>query len=248
MLDELKEPLDEYQNEAAQKPAQDDEETLHNLQDDLAGCEKLESKLIKHKKHEAELHQLQDKMEALRTEIKRLQDAAAVREDLELMIWFRCLTIIELMLENAASIRPSTQSKILVLILPAIQHAMPGVRLLGFKCLGMICLSDQNLAHMHLHLCLKAMEQDCEEVQACLLKILFDLLIYYRTDLFPAANDKAYDSNVKDVASLICHLKQYLQDPNSDNRTVAVEGFCKLFISGLVDDAEVRISIIIFIH
>lgn len=229
VLDELKEPLDEYMQHSVQ---QNQNECLNDIETEITTLEKLESKLIKQKKHD-EAQKIKVQLDELQFQAKRLREEE-FREELELTSWFRCLTVTELLLANvASSIRLATKTRILSIVMPAIQHQTPGVRLLGLKCLGLLCLTEKEIAVHQLPLLLKGMENDCGEIQTCILKNIFDIVLVYQTDLFES------DEHADQLKSLITNLTQFLHDSSQDNRTTAVEGFTKLFIYGIVNDIEV---------
>lgn len=247
-MDELQIPLEEYKEFSDLPNVEEPTNHVLEIEDKIEELQTKESKYAKQKKYD-EAKQIQLQIEQLQVQLEKVKEEEETRLELELTTWFRCLTVIELLLENLTiPLKLSAKNRLLNLILPAIQHKQPSIRLLGLKCLGLVSLTELEIAQQNVPLFLHALDNDCPEIQNCILKVLFDLALTFRGQLYEEEKkDDASTSDSKEkesqqqlpnktyspkFVSLMEKLQTYFYDDDQENRIIAVEGFCKLMVYG----------------
>ncbi|XP_033122987.1 condensin complex subunit 3-like isoform X2 [Anneissia japonica] len=167
----------------------------------------------------------------------------------------KCLTIASEMLQHLQmrSFNPTLRTLIDTLVLPGILHEHELVRDVVVRCLGLACQMNRDFARQHLLLFLQVYQVDQNEVKVTALKVIFDLLLTYGFETFKISfvgqsesstesdedqkgeGDQNNEENSSKTAnSLLNILIRILESENSELRTVAAEGFCKLMLSGRV--------------
>ena len=162
--------------------------------------------------------------------------------------WLRLLTVVAQLLQHTRqSIQQSRhyaaiQQLLHSTILPAfsMQHTHPMIRDTAVKCLGLYGLLDREVAHNHLELIIKVMENDVAEVRITATKVLFDWLLMFENMLTtqssssssssaPSASSSVSISNQEVISKLLILLREEVEHA-SEMRSVLIEGISKLLL------------------
>ncbi|KAH3758279.1 condensin complex subunit 3 [Pelomyxa schiedti] len=141
-------------------------------------------------------------------------------------------------------------------VLPCIQNADSKLRLLGVKCLSVLCLTSEPVARDHITLLSQIARHDTAEIRLIAIKALFDLAFAHGINHFVihlSSNTAAVESSstaavgANQTEALCDVLREFVASDEPAVQDTAAEGFAKLMYNDLIDDATVLgVLVIIF--
>ncbi|VDO97838.1 unnamed protein product [Soboliphyme baturini] len=147
---------------------------------------------------------------------------------------FLVITKEVLQLSQVQSINATLRYLFDKMVVPAIQHDSPSIRVLAFQVLSLYCVMDKQLATKYAHLFLQTLKIDVESAKIMAIKALFDLTGLYGIDVLEdALESSSVDYNSKSD-NFINLLSTYLDKENSVFQTLLVEGYSRLLIYRII--------------
>lgn len=143
--------------------------------------------------------------------------------------WLICLSLCEELLQTMDQTHfvPIISELDETLLSPAIQHQDPNTRKLAITCLGLYCSLRKSFAKKYIDLILKIIQFDHESIKLIAIQVLFDLVMIFGINTFEQ------DNSIKEI------LIEYLTHEEVSIRTICIEGFCKLYLSGELTQADI---------
>ncbi|XP_060687493.1 condensin complex subunit 3 [Hemiscyllium ocellatum] len=240
-------------------------EAKQALEDSITRQDFIQASVLKQKIEELE----NCKIEMIKAiEQPECKEVYIEKDDPETML--KCLIMCYELLKQMAitkGIGPTLNGIAEALILPSIANVNPAVRNMAVLCLGSSALHNKDFAIQHLPLLLQIAQLDMINVKISALRAVFDILQVFGIEAFKSNPSKSHEMQNEEIGSeiekskpdecgestvetdtvnsILTLLLGYLDNEVIDLRTVAAEGFAKLFFSGRLSSPKILSRLIL---
>lgn len=166
---------------------------------------------------------------------------------------FHCLKLALCLLQDTElkNLTPQIRSLFDSLILSNIGSVNEEIRALSVRCLNLVCILKLEMAQKYVPLLLKVIEKDKKEIVLEAFKALINCIMAYSINkLIPKSVDGEEEQSSSSIVSesILSAMTTLLDNEDSDIYTTAVEGFCKLYMTGHILSSKLFSKLLIMYY
>ncbi|RNA41325.1 condensin complex subunit 3 isoform X2 [Brachionus plicatilis] len=207
-----------------------------------------------------EIKEVEDELADLQTQLmdgpakstsNREQEVNAdesAKQDDPVELDYHCLHIAICVLEDKALKGLSAQIRCLTdsLIVPNISSVNEELRLLSVCALGLVCILKVDMARKYVPLFLEVMQRDKKEIVIEAFKAVINCIMAFSVKNLVSSDDD--DVSVEVTGRIMSVMTGLLDHEESEVYTLAVDGFCKLYMTGHILSAKLFSKLLIMYY
>lgn len=176
------------------------------------------------------------------------KSVTTINHDDPIEIDFHCLNIAICLLEDQSlkTLTPQIRSLCDSLIIPNISSVNEELRSMSVCALGLACILKLEMAQKYVPLFLEVIQRDKKEIVIEAFKAMINCIMAFSVKRLVRADDE--QENMEATGKIMSVMTSLLDHDESDVYTLAVEGFCKLYMTGHILSAKLFSKLLIMYY